>query len=182
MKNRMDTKVPQFKSLEEEKEYWEARGPLAEGHRGRVNKSKPGPKRSSFLGVRLTGEELTRLRDIAAKQGLLPSTFARIVLMSVISNEVLLPRQVTWDDIKKIAEEKMPEAVKERSGRILKTISIGNPPFLLEIRRVPPEEWESWGLQFVSWLLAAAGVEVVHPKGSEEKKAMRVAGKREKLK
>ena len=76
--------IPDFKTLEEEREYWEARGPLAEGYRGRVSKPKAGQKRSSFLSVRLTGEELTRLRDIAAKQGLGPSTFARLVLTSAI--------------------------------------------------------------------------------------------------
>ncbi|MBI2916921.1 MAG: hypothetical protein HYY01_02920 [Chloroflexi bacterium] len=79
-----DTTIPDFTSLEEEKAFWEARGPLAEGHKGTVNRPKPRQKRSSFLAVRLTGEELTRLRDMAAQLGLGPSTFARLLLMSVL--------------------------------------------------------------------------------------------------
>jgi hypothetical protein len=79
-----DNRIPEFKTLEEEREYWNARGPLADGHQGIINKPTAKQKRSSFLAVRLTGEELTHLRDMAVKQGLGPSTFARIVLKSAI--------------------------------------------------------------------------------------------------
>ena len=84
MKSSEKNGIPEFKSLEEEKEYWEARGPLAEGHKGTVNRPKSRQKRSSFLAVRLTGEELTRLRDVAAGQGLGPSTYARMILTSAL--------------------------------------------------------------------------------------------------
>lgn len=79
-----DTRIPEFKSPEEEKEYWEARGPLAKGHRGKLNKPETGRKRSSFLSVRLTGEELTQLRNLAASFNIGPSTFARQILLGVI--------------------------------------------------------------------------------------------------
>jgi hypothetical protein len=93
MKEVRDTNIPEFKTLEEEKEYWEARGPLAEGHKGTINKPEAKQKRSSFLAVRLTGEELTHFRDIAAKQGLGPSTFARIILTALIQQDGL-PKQM----------------------------------------------------------------------------------------
>ena len=89
MKGTKEKDIPEFKSLEEERAYWEARGPLAEGHKGRIN--KPNAKRSSFLAVRLTGEELTKLRDVAAKNGMGPSTYARIVITSAIERESRLP-------------------------------------------------------------------------------------------
>ena len=98
-----NSKIPEFKTLEEEREYWEARGPLAERHKGTLNKPKPRQKRSSFLAVRLTGEELTSLRDIAAKQGLGPSTFARIVLTSAIERQSQ-PDMVTLTEIKSMME------------------------------------------------------------------------------
>ena len=82
-----ETKIPEFKSLEEEREYWEAHGPLAKGHKGRIHRPKPDQKRSSFLSIRLTGEELTRLRDMAAKLGTGPSTYARQVLKLAIEQE-----------------------------------------------------------------------------------------------
>lgn len=71
---------PQFHSFEEEEKYWEEHGPLAEGHRGRWHKPKEGEKHSSFLCVRLTGSEITELRDIAKQAGLGPCTYARLVL------------------------------------------------------------------------------------------------------
>lgn len=89
MNRKSKTKIPEFQSLDEEREYWEARGPLAEGHRGRINRAKPDKKRSSFLSIRLTGEELTRLRDVAAEFGVAPSTYARHVLKLAIEQQVL---------------------------------------------------------------------------------------------
>ncbi len=87
MNKKIKTKIPEFKSLDEEREYWEARGPLAEGHKGRINKPQPDQKRSSFLSIRLTGEELTQLRDMAAEFGMGPSTYARQVLRLAIEQK-----------------------------------------------------------------------------------------------
>ena len=87
MNKKIKTEIPEFKSLDEEREYWEARGPLAEGQGGRINRPKPGQKRSSFLSIRLTGEELTQLRDMAAEFGMGPSTYVRQVLKSAIEQK-----------------------------------------------------------------------------------------------
>ena len=87
MNKKSETKIPEFKSLDEEREYWEARGPLTEGHRGRINRPKPKQKRSSFLSIRLTGEELTQLRDMAAEFGMGPSTYVRQVLKLAIEQK-----------------------------------------------------------------------------------------------
>jgi len=103
MKNN-DEKIPEFKTLEEEREYWEARGPLAPGNRGRVNKPVPGQKHSSFLAVRMTGAEITKLRDIAAKQGLGISTYARILLTRAIEAQTV-PEAVTLTEIKGMLED-----------------------------------------------------------------------------
>jgi hypothetical protein len=164
MKKRENTKIPEFPSLEEEREYWEARGPLAEGRKGRINKPKPRQKRSSFLAVRLTGQELTRLRDIAARQGLGPSTFARLVLTSTIEYHGVMPRRITAEQLKDALEENFPQSVKQQAEDISRTISIGNPPFLLEIGKLTSEEWEDFTLQFISSILAMAGVQLVTSK------------------
>ncbi len=113
MERKEDTKIPEFRSLEEERGYWETRGPLAEGHKGRINKPRGGQKRSSFLAVRLTGEGLTRLRDIAAKQGLGPSTFARLILTSAIEREGQSPKYITRDELKEIMECHLPQLVRD---------------------------------------------------------------------
>ena len=69
--------------LEAEKCYYESIGPLADGKRGRIHKPDD-RKHSSFLCVRLTGTELTKLRDIAAKRGIGPSTLARALVLAEI--------------------------------------------------------------------------------------------------
>jgi predicted DNA binding CopG/RHH family protein len=105
-----NSEIQEFKTLEEEREYWEARGPLADGHKGTLNKPKAKQKRSSFLAVRLTGEELTRLRDMAAKQGVGPSTFARMILTSAIEGRSQ-PDIVTLTEIKKMIEDHLSQKV-----------------------------------------------------------------------
>ena len=120
MKNKQGDRVPEFKSLEEEKEYWESRGPLAPGHRGTRNKPGTGQKRSSFLVVRLTGEELTRLRDIAAKQGLGPSTFARLVLTRAIQDADAVPAAA--DDVLSKLADKVSRMDKQRFEALLEAL------------------------------------------------------------
>ncbi len=111
MKEKKRTGIPEFKTLEEERKYWEARGPLAEGHKGTINKPRPKQKLTSFLAVRLTGEELTKLRDIAAKQGLGPSTYARILITTALE-----PRKADTVDLAEIKDmlEKLPAELATR--------------------------------------------------------------------
>lgn len=78
---------PRFSNLEEEDEYWKTHSPLDEGYEGEVQKSKQ--KRSSFLSIRLTGDELTKLRNMAAKSGMGPSTYVRQLLNLTIEQEHL---------------------------------------------------------------------------------------------
>ena len=76
---------PKFSSLEEEDQYWKTHSPLDEGYEGEVQRGKK--TRSSFLSVRLTGEELTDLRNIAEAFGIGPSTYARQILKWVIGSQ-----------------------------------------------------------------------------------------------
>jgi predicted DNA binding CopG/RHH family protein len=77
---------PRFGSITEEDEYWAKHSPLDDGYSGEIQKEKQ--KRSSFLTIRLTGEELTQLRDIASSKGVGPSTFIRTLI-----KDALTPRE-----------------------------------------------------------------------------------------
>ena len=169
MKGKRDTGIPEVQSLKEEREYWEARGPLAEGREGIINKPRPRQKRSSFLAVRLTGEELTRLRDVAAKQGLGPSTFARLILTSVIENTGKLPKRITLDELKNALENNLPQPVQEKAEALVKEIAIGDPdnPSLLIIDANQKKAFEEFTLSWLAALLAMAGVQVVTPRNEE---------------
>lgn len=176
MKGTRDAGIPEFHSLEEEREYWEARGPLAEGRKGRIN--KPKGKRSSFLAVRLTGEELTRLRDVAARQGLGPSTFARLILTSAIEHDSKLPKHVTLDELKDMLGNNLPRSLRERAENLLKAASLGDSDTLAFslFDRSQMEELGELGLEAVSILLAMYGVQVVteeHAKYEEIKTLVR---------
>ena len=164
MKGTRDTGIPEFQSLEEERKYWEARGPLAEGHKGIINKPKSGKKRSSFLAIRLTGEELTHLRDVAAEQGLGPSTFARVVLTRVIERKDSLPKVVTSDELMSTLSRNLSQEDKDKFESFLKDIVIGDPdnPALL-VFSGQRKTWEEHTSLFLQRLLALLGIQVITP-------------------
>lgn len=167
MKRIEDSGIPEFQSIEEERKYWETHGPLAEGHKGRLNKPRPGQKRSSFLAVRLTGEELTRLRDIAEKQGLGTSTFARLVLTTAIEQRSISPKSKTLHEVMEALEESLPQETKERMEAILKAIAIGEPPILLEL--TDKKKLEEFAHLAMAALLSIAGVQVIPPENERYK-------------
>jgi hypothetical protein len=73
---------PKFETFEEEDKYWATHGPLEEGYDVKVQSERQ--KHSSFLSVRLTGEELTQLRDLAREKGLGPSTYIRTLVKDAL--------------------------------------------------------------------------------------------------
>jgi len=161
---------PKFTSLEEERKYWEVHGPLAEGYKGKIQRSSQ--KRSSFLAVRLTGEELTSLRDVAAKQGLGPSTFARMVLTAAIEQASKMPKSKTLDEVMEALEKNLPQEMKERMEAILNAIAIGEPPYLLEL--TDKKKLEEFAYLTTAALLSTAGVQVVTPKDKRHEEVKEV--------
>lgn len=165
MKGTGGTGIPEFQSLQQEKEYWEARGPLAAGHKGRTHKPQPGQKRSSFLVVRLTGEELKRLRDTAAKQGLGPSTFARLVLTQQVERDESMPKTLTLEKLKSALASNLSQVDKDRFEDFFRNIAIGDPdnPLCL-VFAGERKNWEEVSSVVLARLLALVGVKVVIPR------------------
>lgn len=165
MKRAVDTGIPEFNSLDKERDYWEAHGPLAEGRKGKINKPRAGQKRSSFLAVRLTGAELTALRNIAAKLGLGPSTFARIVLTSTIKSGGELPKRIiTGDNFAKSLENNLPETVRERFKELFKSTAIGGDledPALIIIDAGQRKKLEELMWPFFAAICESAGIKLI---------------------
>lgn len=84
MANRKEYPAPKFRDLKEEDKYWQSHSPMMEGYEGHVQKEKQ--SRSSFLSVRLTGEELSRLREVATHYGVGPSTYLRQLLIQTLES------------------------------------------------------------------------------------------------
>ena len=89
---------PRFGSVEEEDKYWATHSPLDEGYPGEIQTAKQ--KRSSFFTIRLTGEELTQLRDLSSSRGMGPSTFIRTLI-----KDALTPREQTELALSKSAQQ-----------------------------------------------------------------------------
>ena len=176
---------PKFRSVKEEEEYWKTHSPIVEGYEGEIK--RPRQKRSSFLAVRLSGEELSGLRQLAAKQGLGPSTLARIILTSAMNQGDALPKQITPGELQSAiqsVQEKWTQPMKEKIIALGKDIAIGDPNdpnLILMTRNQIPQVEEAFWTFFIS-LLAALGVEVVTPEDERYKKLKRVRRVGEKVK
>lgn len=112
-----EEKIPEFNSLEEEKKYWEERAKAS----GRWTKNKP-QKRSSFLAVRLTGEEITKLRDAAAKQGTGLSTFARQAVINAIEGN--LKKTISLTQALELLTADISETERKRLTEIYDSIAV----------------------------------------------------------
>lgn len=156
--------VPEFKTIEEERKYWETRGPLEEGHKAKLNRPKSKQKRSSFLAVRLTGEELTRLRDIAAELGIGPSTYARNILIQAMKHE----RQL--NSLQLISS--LSPKFKEKAKTLAKDLAIGDPenPAMLIIDGKNEDYLKEFSFLFIKELLAIAGIQYLAPENEDYQK------------
>jgi len=83
---------PGFGTAEEEAAFWREHSPLVEGYEGRVQRKRQ--KRSSYLALRLSGEELDTLRDAAEKAGVGPTTLARNLILKGLDEESGLLRRI----------------------------------------------------------------------------------------
>jgi len=83
---------PGFGTTEEEATFWREHSPLAEGYEGRVQRKRQ--KRSSYLALRLSGEELERLRYAAKEAGVGPTTLARNLILQGLEEERGLVRRI----------------------------------------------------------------------------------------
>lgn len=162
--------ISQFETEEQEAEYWDSHSPLdlaaePEAQKVRVRGVKDRP-----ITVRLDSESRSKLDRLAAEQGLGPSSFARLILMSVIEQRGKLPRRITLDELRKMLEEIMPQRV----DLLAKEAAIGDPdnPSFLILNQSQIDEWGELGLQAICTLLARYDVQVItqeHAKYKEVK-------------
>jgi predicted DNA binding CopG/RHH family protein len=164
---------PKFSSRENEDQYWEKRSPLAEGYKGEVNKEKQ--KRSSFLTIRLTGEELTELRDMASAKGMGPSTFIRSLVKDVIGNNSRNVRTIQYGkladgDIKQFVYDSPNrttinlEDMKDRSRR--QSTKTFYPIIVAELQTITPE--------LLNEFLSGTGVQVISSNAEEYNSIKRI--------
>ena len=81
-------KVPRFKSLEEEAEFWDKHSPLEfEDEWVEVKRVKVARPLSHILAVRLDARTIDRLAEVGRAKGLGPSTLARMWLLERLEQE-----------------------------------------------------------------------------------------------
>ena len=165
--------IPQFESEEQEAEYWDSHSPLdlttvePKAQKLRVRRVKDRP-----ITLRLDSESRSKLNKLAAKQGLGPSTFARLILTSAIEQGGRLAKRVTVDELRNVLEEITPQSVKDRAALLVKEAAIGEPdnPTFIILDQSQINEWEEFGLHAICTLLARYNIHVITPKHSEYKK------------
>jgi len=166
--------IPQFETEEQEAEYWDSHSPLDLATEPKAQKVRVRGVKDRPITVRLDSESRSKLDRLAAKQGLGPSSFARLILMSVIEQRSKLPKRITPDDLKNMLEEITPQLIKNRADLLVKETAIGDPdnPSFLILNQSQIDEWGELGLQAICALLARYDVQVItheHTKYEEMK-------------
>jgi len=115
MTTKKEYPVPKFQDLKEEDKYWQSHSPLAEGYKGQIQKKKQ--NRASFLSVRLSGEELSRLREVAMHYGVGPSTYLRQVLIQALESPGTrtLPPALLVNLCRRLSPEQQEEEIQKLS-------------------------------------------------------------------
>ncbi len=171
MAKKQNLRVPTFASLEEERAYWDARSPLAPGKRGRLHRPEPAQKHSSFLAVRMTGKQLTELRDMASKASVGPSTYARLILTAAIEQRKAAPKRLTVEELKQLMQDAIPK--DKRTQTLFENVAIGGPenPAALLIDASQAQELGEVFLKIIVNLLDRFGCQVIVQERDEEKTA-----------
>jgi hypothetical protein len=183
--------TPQFKSMEEERDYWEARGPLGQGYRSRLNKPARREQLTSFLSVRLSDNELTQLRDLAAKCDCGPSTLARRVLVVLLEQVIKAStkqdekavRTITIEEVCEFLAQKLPETLTQKAETLFKSAEIGGasgPSFLL-MDAAQFESLKELGAKLISSLLESTNpnIRVVTPYDANYDKVRATLGEKD---
>ena len=155
--------LPQFETEEQEAEYWDSHSPLDLAAEPKAQKVRVRGAKDKPITVRLDSESRSKLDRLAAEQGLGPSSFARLILMSVIEQGGKLPKRITLDELKHMLEEITPRSIKDRADLLVKEAAIGDPdnPSLLILDQSQIEEWGELALQAIRALLVMCDVQVI---------------------
>ncbi len=78
--------IDEFESEEKEAEYWDTHSPLDLVAEPKLRKVRVSAVKERPITIRLDSVRRARLNQLAAKSGLGPSTFARLVLTRAIEN------------------------------------------------------------------------------------------------
>jgi hypothetical protein len=81
------SKIPRFKSREEEADFWDTHSPLEYGEWKEVKRFSVARPLVHILGVRLDAKTIQRLAAVGRKKGLGPSTLARMWLLERLERE-----------------------------------------------------------------------------------------------
>ena len=166
--------LPQFETEEQEAEYWDSHSPLDLSAEPKAQKVRVRGAKDRPITVRLDSESRSKLDRLAAKQGLGPSSFARLTLMSVIEQGGKLPKRITLNEFEDMLDA-LPQSIKEQASSLVAGATIGgdpdNPTILL-LDKPQIDKLEKLGLQAICALLARYDIQVItqeHAKYKEVK-------------
>lgn len=155
--------IPKFETEEQEAEYWDSHSPLDIIAEPRAQKVRVRGIKDKTITVRLDSESRSKLDRLAAEQGLGPSSFARLVIMSVIEHGNKPTKHITLDELNNMVDE-IPQSIKEQVALLVKEATIigdQDNPIFLTLNRSQLKEWGELGLLLIRTLLAKCGVQVI---------------------
>jgi hypothetical protein len=155
-----------FENEAQEADYFDEHSPLDIVTNPKIEKIVVRGAKDRPITIRLDSETRSKLNILAAKQGVGPSTFARLSLISAIEHSSMATKKLSLDDIKNVIVMNLPQSMKARIETLTKSATLGgnpsNPDFLL-LDQSQISELAELGSEAMSLLLAMYGIQVITP-------------------
>lgn len=155
--------VPKFKSEEQEAEYWDKHSPLDLVAEPELQKVRVGGTKDRPIAIRLDSKTRNKLNELASKQGMGPSTLARLFITQAIEVKENSHAPLDLDVLMKTLTHNINQ-VHEAKGVYRHESDITDTkkaPLLVYYGQ--RGTWEHFSAQFLAQLLSGLGVRVVTP-------------------
>jgi antitoxin component of RelBE/YafQ-DinJ toxin-antitoxin module len=162
--------APKFKSETQEAEYWDKHSPLDLIAEPELEKVRVGDTKDRPIAIRLDSKTRSKLNELAAKQGMGPSTLARLFITQAIEGKENSHTQLDLDVLMKTLTHNINQ-VHEAKGvyrHQSDIIDAEKAPVLVYYGQ--KAAWEHFSAQFLAQLLCGLGVCVVTPDNGKSKK------------
>jgi predicted DNA-binding protein len=154
--------LPQFKSEDQEADYWDKHSPLdlvdePEKEEVQVKRVKDRP-----IAIRLDSQTRIRLETLAAEQGMGPSTLARRIIQQVLENKEDSYNNPDLNELRHVLSNNLAQVYEAKAGyNLLKTRTGKADKSPLLVFRGGKKDLDDFSAHFLERFLANLNIKVI---------------------
>lgn len=164
--------APEFKTEEEEAEHWDTHSPLDSIAEPTARRVQTRCAKDRPITIRLDTNTRAKLDRLAAVKGLGPSTLARLILVNEIDRSTPVVKK-TLEEVVEAMERNLPQETKDKMESLVKGLTIGDPPYLLEL--TDKAKVDEFARFVMALFLSLADIQLAAPESEQTYKQRRSA-------